>query len=187
MTRLTQPALIALTALALGWGAPALPSTPNSNLIQAAGEGRADEVARLLANGANPDSAVEGDGSALIAAARAGHIGIVRALVARGADVNLAVPGDGSPLIAAAAEGHEAIVRLLLARGAAVDRIAVEDESALMQASLNGREAIVGLLLASGADPNLRDAHTGRTALSEARRGGHSRVELMLRAAGAKS
>jgi beta-lactamase regulating signal transducer with metallopeptidase domain len=164
-------------------------------LVEAAGEGRLQEVQALLDAGADVNAVVDGDGTALIVAAREGHDELVRLLLERGADVNLPARGDGNPLIMAAREGHDHVVELLLDRGASVDAVVPEDENALIQAAGHGRLAVVKLLVARGADVNARafaepawERPDGewRTPLSMARRGGHREVVRFLAASGAR-
>lgn len=156
--------------------------------IESAKAGRLEDVRRLVDAGIDVNTVLHGDGTALIAAAGSGHLELVQVLLAEGADVNLAVRGDGNPLIAAADDGHTAIVELLLDRGARIDEIVPGDENALMAAAAGGHEATVALLLRRGADVNARTYEQGevRTPLRMAVRGGHTRVQQMLREAGAR-
>lgn len=169
-------------------------SRPDTSLYRAASRGDVNRMAELIDLGANVNEAISGDGSPLIGAARGGHLGAVQLLLERGADPNLAVEGDGNPLIMAAREGHTEIVKLLLDRGAYIDQVVRGDETALIQASAAGRINVVRLLLERKADPNVRVWAEGfpgrdgewRTALSQARRGGHAAVVQLLVAAGAR-
>ena len=164
-------------------------------LYEAAEDGDVDEIAALVAAGANVNAAIDGDGSPLIGAARKGALPAVRLLLDRGADPNMIVRGDGSPLIMAAREGHIDVIDLLLSRGASVDQVAPDDENALIQASGAGHLDVVKLLVAHGADVNARVwADSGfrqsdgewRTPLSMARRGRHEDVVAYLRSVGAR-
>lgn len=156
--------------------------------IQSAAAGRLDDVRRMIDAGVDVNTALHGDGTALIVAAGNGHMELVQYLIAEGADVNLAVRGDGNPLIAAADGGHTEIVELLLDHGARIDDIVPGDENALMAAAARGHEATVALLLRRGADVHARVYERGdlRTALRRAARGKYSRIEKMLRDAGAR-
>ena len=164
-----------------------------TSLYRAASRGDLARMAELIDSGANVNQAIDGDGSPLIGAARSGQLAAVKLLLDRGADPNLAVEGDGNPLIMAAREGHLAVVTLLLDRGAQIDQVVPSDENALIQASAEGRTAVVKRLLERRADPNIRVWVEGipgrdgewRTALSQARRGGHTTVVRMLIEAGA--
>jgi hypothetical protein len=162
------------------------PSSPalEEALLEAAGGGDLDTLARMLDMGLSPDTAVDGDGTPLIVAARTGQTEAVTMLLGRGADIDRPVEGDGNPIVAAAAAGRLDMVRLLVARGADIEAMTVSDENALMQASYRGREDIVRYLIAEGADVNSRSG--SRTPLSMAQRGGHARIEALLRQAGAR-
>jgi beta-lactamase regulating signal transducer with metallopeptidase domain len=164
-------------------------------LYEASEDGDLAEIDDLLHQGANVNTAIDGDGSPLIVAARRARLAVARHLLDRGADPNMPVPGDGSPLIAAATVGALNVVSLLLDRGALVDQVVPGDENALIQASGSGHLEVVKLLVARGADVNARVwAQQGsrtrdgewRTPLSVARRGRHAAVIEFLVSAGAR-
>lgn len=125
-------------------------------MIEFAEDGNTEAIAALIAEGANVNAPLDGDGSALIVAAREGHLETVRFLLDNGADPNMAVPGDGNPIIMAAREGHIPIVELLLARNADINQIVPGDENALIVASREGNLDMVKLLVSRGADVNAR-------------------------------
>ena len=164
-------------------------------LYEAARDGDLDEVNQILAAGANVNGVIEGDGSPLIGAAQSGDVAIARRLLDAGADPSLPVEGDGSPLIQAAARGHLDIVTLLLDRGANVNQIVTGDENALMNASEHGHLPVVQLLVQRGANVHERiwsewsgrdQRGEWRTAVSQARKNGHSAVVSFLMSAGAR-
>jgi hypothetical protein len=164
-------------------------------LFESAERGELDEINKLLAAGANVNSALSGDGSPLIGAAREGRLAAVRLLLDRGADPNMPVLGDGNPLIMAAREGHGQTVALLLDRGARIDQLVPGDENALIQASGSGHLEVVKLLVSRGADVNVRvwvEQGFGRlrgewrSPLIMARKRGHDAVAAFLHAAGAR-
>ena len=169
-----------------------LPSLRDSALSDAAGRGDVAAVVQLMADGADVNAVIIGDGSPLIAAARNGHLRAVRALLDRGANPSLVVPGDGSPLIAAVQADHEDIVTLLVDKGAAIEQTVPGDENALITASRLGALASLRVLVALGADVNVRVLAASprgdewRTPLNQARRGGHSAVVALLERAGAR-
>lgn len=163
----------------------------NRALLEASEDGKLKDVEELLAEGADINGIVEGDGTALIVAARAGNKLVVQFLLQQGADPNVAASGDGNALIMAAKEGHAEIVDLLLNSGARVNEIVEGDENALIQASGSGHVNVVQSLLSRGADVNMRvwsGGHDGewRTALKMARKGGHNAVVQLLISAGAR-
>ena len=98
-------------------------------LYEAAEAGDIDGVKEMLAAGANPSAAIEGDGNPLIGAARSGSAEIAKLLLDQGADPNGIVEGDGSPLIQAAKNGQLAQVRMLIDRGADVNLAVEGDET----------------------------------------------------------
>ena len=163
----------------------------NRALLEASQEGKLKDIEELLADGADINGIVQGDGTALIVAARAGNKSVVQFLLQRGADPNVAATGDGNALIMAADEGHTEIVDLLLNNGARVNEIVEGDENALIKASGSGHVDVVQLLLSRGADVNMR-VWSGdpdgewRTALKMARKGGHNSVVQLLISAGAR-
>jgi len=163
----------------------------NRALLEASKDGNLKDVEELLAEGADINGIVEGDGTALIVAARAGNKPMVQFLIQQGADPNVAARGDGNALIMAAEEGHTEIVDQLLNSGARVHEIVEGDENALITASGSGQVDVVQLLLSRGADVNARiwsgDPHgEWRTALKMARKGGHNSVVQLLISAGAR-
>ena len=164
-------------------------------LFEAAKDGDLNEVNEIMAAGANVNGVIEGDGSPLIGAAQSGVIAIARRLLDAGADPNLPVEGDGSPLIHAAARGYIDIVTLLLERGADVNQIVPGDENALMNASEHGHLQVVQLLVTRGANVRERiwsewsgsdQRGEWRTAVSQARKNGHTAVVSFLMSAGAQ-
>src|SRR5438552_10222564 len=113
-----------MTALAFGYGDTAEVLARRGarvdNIAAAAGLGRREDAARLLAT-ADPQSRHK----ALALAAQHGHVDIVRLLLDAGEDPDRYNP-DGNhshstPLHQAALAGHDAVVRLLVTRGARLD------------------------------------------------------------------
>jgi beta-lactamase regulating signal transducer with metallopeptidase domain len=157
-------------------------------LVKSAEAGDVQDVRVLIDAGVDIDTVAPGDGTALIGAARGGQTHMVNFLLDRGADPNLACPGDGNPLIAASAQGYVEIASLLLERGARIDDMIRGDENALMQAVINGHEDVVRMLIARGADVRSRSVEGTRvrTPLSLSREYGHSEIEALLVAAGAR-
>jgi hypothetical protein len=120
------------------------------DLPAAAGLGRVEDVARLLA-------AADGDArhQALALAAQLGHAEIVGLLVDAGEDPNRFNPvhGHSTPLHQAAVAGHEAVVRLLVERGARLDiRDTIWHGTPLGWAEHGGRTAVADYLRAHGAE-----------------------------------
>lgn len=157
-------------------------------LVEATDRGDLDAVEALLDAGADPDFALDGDGTALIVAVRAGSIDLVELLLQHGASVNVASPGDGNPLIMAAAHDRRAIARLLIDRGADVDAHVPGDETPLINAARESHLAMVRLLVEKGANPKLEvrtPEGERRSPLGEALRRKHGAVAEYLRSKGA--
>jgi beta-lactamase regulating signal transducer with metallopeptidase domain len=161
-------------------------------LYEAAKEGDLDGVKELVGAGANPSATIDGDGSPLIGAARSGRNEIMRFLLDQGADPNGVVEGDGSPLIEAAKNGRVDQVQMLIDRGADVNLAVDGDENPLMNAAEHGSLRIVQMLVDKGADIHARilarkyDGAEWRTAISQARRNGHTEVVRYLESRGAR-
>lgn len=179
-------------------------STPlGPRLVRSAAEGRADDVRKLLEQGANPNSRdpnpSEQGRTALIAAASEGRADCVRALLEAGARHDLATTTNQwlgpteTPLIAAARAGHAECVRALLGAGAEPDAPDDQGSTPLIEAARGGFAEVVALLLDAGADPMHRppagegegegedDREEPMDALSMAVSLGHAQVaDLML-------
>lgn len=147
-------------------------------LIEAAMEGRVEEVRALLAQQApvNRKGLVAVDGSEgyrtpLTGAVEAGHLEVVELLLAAGADPELELWGN-SPLGFAARKGHLEVLGTLLAAGAKPS-----DSDPLTYACLADDIAAVRLLLDRGADVGAR-AKDGRTALAAAAIAAATRTEI---------
>lgn len=200
-------AVIATASLSLAvaaWAAqPPRPAEPPSAsaslkaasraLFVAVREGDAETVRALIAQGADVNRKLPGDGTPLIEAARQGRLDLVDQLLAAGADPNLALSRDGNPLIVAAARGHLDIVKRLVGAGARVDAFVLYDETPLINAARGGSVEVVAYLLDQGADINLAvragNAPIGsdkiRSPLSEARRFNRTEVVAYLKSRGA--
>jgi hypothetical protein len=162
-------------------------------LYEAAQDGDFEGVKEMVGAGANPSATIDGDGNALIGAARSGRSDIMKFLLDQGADPNGIVEGDGSPLIAAAAHGKIDQVQMLIDRGADVNLAVEGDENPLMNAAEQGNLRIVQLLVEKGADIHVKiysEKYQGggewRTAMSQARKNGHTAVVNYLISRGAQ-
>ena len=88
------------------------------------------------------------------------------------------------PLHRAVRNGHAATVAALLAAApAGVDAANENGWTPLIYAARWGHAELVAALLAAGADPTAR-TRDGRTALSAARDGGHTKAATLLQRAG---
>jgi ankyrin repeat protein/beta-lactamase regulating signal transducer with metallopeptidase domain len=148
LVRAEQGAAVLSSSSLSSSSTPSLPS-----LLAAAGEGREEEVRRLLAAGAPVDQSPEGEATALMIAAERGHAGVVEALIEAGANLNVIVPGKGTPLIAAARGGDARIVRRLLSLGAEPNVYVTGDETALRQAIENNHAEAARVLIGAWKYP----------------------------------
>ncbi|RKQ86769.1 ankyrin repeat protein [Solirubrobacter pauli] len=127
-------------------------------LYVAAVDGQVDEVAALLAAGADADEE-SAQGTPLCAAACWGHADVVRALLAAGADPQRAAEDDFTPLEWAVLGLHEEAAVALVEGGADPNG----PGAPLVLAADRGALGVVRALLAHGADPSQRDEE-GQTA-----------------------
>ena len=124
------------------------------SLVQAAANGKIDEVRRLLEKKTNGNLSARIP-EAFMWAVLLGHRDIVRLLLENGADVNLQNETGESALLFAVEKGNLDISRLLLEHGAKVD---LEDNFGLTPLILATRKRnldLVRLLLEHGAVINL--------------------------------
>jgi ankyrin repeat protein len=153
--------------------------------MEAAVEGRADEVAQLLAAGAGTGIANDAVNRGLMLASSTGNAEVVQQLLAAGASVNKPKHDiKMTPLMYVAGNGNEGIVEQLLAAGASVDATDSKSRTALFGAAMNGRCGVVRRLLAAGAAGDAADVG-GFTPLMTAASNAHAEVVLLLTEAGA--
>lgn len=180
-------------------------------LFQLARHDRAEDVRRLLENGADPNHSDDPgnvhleavsfmcrnedvgedtpDGikfgrTACHMAAVRGHAGVVSALIAGGCNVNSVDHAGKTPLMRAAGTGFLETARLLVQAGADVNARDLRGATALLRAAGSGHGQVVRYLIESGAEVDALDC-TGRTALLHAARGAHAEVVQALVSAGA--
>lgn len=128
-------------------------------LLVAAQYGRTDEVARLLADGADPNETHPITGSsALMHATIGGAVDGVRMLLEAGANPRHRARNDMNALTVAVNGGDPEIVRALLAAGADPHQTDADGDTALTWAVHRRHSALVPILLQAGADPNTADA-----------------------------
>jgi ankyrin repeat protein len=179
-----------------------------SKILDAVYRGRHEELAALLAGGAELtvcEAAAVGDAgcvralldadrgrvhersddgwTALHLAAHFGRLDVVSLLLARGADPLARSQNDmGNQAIHAAAAGRAAaaVVAQLLARGAQVNATQNGGFTALHEAAFRNDRALADLLLAHGADVAVR-TNDGETAEAIAMRLGHAPLARRLR------
>ena len=144
----------------------ALAGVPGEELFNAAKTGNADEVRRLLAEGADPDlqnlwwnektqRSVTDMPTAMMAAVQGRHVEAVRALIEGGANLDARNLNGKSALDYAVTAGNSETIIMLLEAGAAFDTQNIKGFSPLMDAAYGGHSEAVRLLLEKGANPDL--------------------------------
>jgi hypothetical protein len=115
--------------------------TPLTLAVQ---HGRADEVAALLAGGADANKPkTDGCGTTpLFIACQKGHTEIVTALIAASAKVNQAMDGGFTPLYIACSKGHTETAAALMAAGAKVNQAKDDGATPLSVACQEGHTEI---------------------------------------------
>lgn len=123
-------------------------------LYRAALNGETEKVSELLAGGADPNQASEGDdaGLPLCAAAAWDRVEAIGVLLAAGADVNGRETGGWHALLWAAANGHTDAAHALIEAGAQLDEANDDGDTALTLAARRGALGVVRVLLDNGAD-----------------------------------
>ncbi len=138
-----------LALLAVGGAGPSV--TPGAALCEAAGQGAAERVRALLAEGVDVNARDVSGRTALVRGVEAASLPTVRALLEGGADVDASDRSGLTPLIAAALLGEADIADALLAAGADPDMRHRGYGTALDVAERAGRTALADLLRAHGA------------------------------------
>ncbi|KAL1518778.1 hypothetical protein AB1Y20_003062 [Prymnesium parvum] len=161
---------------------------PEEELLLAARAGEAETVARLLADGVDPDCANHHNMTPLHEACRRGHAATARLLLAaRAATETRDSTGEWTALHHAAAEGHEELARLLLRASASVDARDNVGDTPLHEAVRHAHLGVVEELLRARASV-LACGHVRRSPLrlaalaaEAAARGGAGAAEALLR------
>lgn len=146
----------------------------SEDLLLYAQLGRADRIAKLVADGADPDWRREDGVTTLMMAAMTGRLEVMSSLLDSGATIDLQSPDGTTALLASCAYARTtrdiAGMELLLARGADPNLSNTEGNDALMLCARHGLADGVIALLKAGARPNQANRH-GTTALMQAARG----------------
>lgn len=160
---------------------PVYAQDKQAELIAAAQRNDKAAVEALLAEGVNPNLAVDQwGGRALVYAVGHGNVELVRVLLDAGADPDLRGAGGFTPLGRAALDGHARIARLLLRAGADVDRKSADGNTPITAATLMNRLPVVRELLAFHPDVTIWNRE-GRVCLGlAAEQGNQPLVQLML-------
>jgi ankyrin repeat protein len=149
-------------------------------LMEAAYNGKLENVQSLLADGVKVDALDEEKRTSLMLAAFNGQAPVVKYLVEKGAKLELKDSNGRTALLYASSGSFPETVEFLLKSGADVNvQGTAEGFTALMTASAEGLEEIVRLLLSYGANPDIKD-RDGDTAGDFARQKGHSSIVALL-------
>ena len=168
-------------------------SRTRPSALRNAGNGRSEEVERLLVEGADIHEKGVVGSTALHYAASGGHGTTVKLLLEKGAPVNLKTYDGKTPLFLAAfgaigaIGGHVGVVQLLVDNGADVNLSTESGETPLHIAAWDRNGTIVQILLDHGADLHARtvygDTPEDLTRESEAKGNrGTGQVAALLRA-----
>jgi ankyrin repeat protein len=159
-----------------------LATDPVLDVFDAAGLGRPDRLAELLAADPGLAGSFASDGfTALHLASFFGGVEAARLLLQRAAPPN-AVSRNAMqvmPLHSAAAGGHDEVARLLVAAGADVNARQLHGYTPLHAAAQNGDTELTEMLLAAGADPSAR-TEAGQTPADLAIASGHTALASRL-------
>lgn len=140
-------------------------STAPATLIEAAEAGDRAAALRLLAQGANPDTAGPDGTTALMWAAAHDDLDLVRALIRAKANVGARNQFGTTAITEASIIGSARILDALLKAGADPNTKNPEGETPLMAVARSGKVDAAARLLEAGADINAKEAFGGQTAL----------------------
>ena len=119
---------------------------PNTQLLNAAQNGKLDEVRSLISQSIDVNVRDEYGWTPLLWAAMNGHTDIVQVLLAAGANPNTRNKYGWTPLMWAAGQGYSEIVRSLIASGARLNAQDQNGWTALMWAWDSNQEETMAIL-----------------------------------------
>ena len=126
----------------------------NNKLLEAAKEGDAQNVNKLMDEGAEINKQTK---SCLLVSADGGHDQVVNFFLDQGVPVNWDQPGEMTALMRASVSGHYSTTKLLLDKMASMDLQDNFGSTALMHAAERNYPDIVSQLLLRGADQSLKN------------------------------
>lgn len=150
-----RPMLRLLTAAILAISIPggkAMAQAAATNILTAASAGRAAEVARLIAAGADLETRDSQGNSALLLAVAGNHVAVAQALLAAGASPNTQAANRDTPWLLAGALGRTEILTAMLPRKPDLSIRNRYGGNALIPACERAHVETVRLLLTSGID-----------------------------------
>ena len=155
---------LSAAALALSLGAAGL-AFAGTELADAAMNGDAKAVEKLLEQHADVNASQADGATALQWAVYRGDVATARALVKAGASVKQPNHDGATPLSLACENGNPELVRLLLDAGADANETLPHGETALMMAARTGNPDTLALLIERGANVNASEELRGTTPL----------------------
>ncbi|XP_063406197.1 putative ankyrin repeat protein RF_0922 [Mytilus trossulus] len=150
----------------------------NEKLIEAAKNGRVEELKLCLANGANIDFKVNG-WTALMLSAIIGHVEVCRLLLENKCDKDITDEDGWTALMLAAWKGYVEVCRLLLENRCNKDITSGTGWTALMLAASRGHVEVCRLLLENRCNKDITSID-GETALHLAAKCGHLQTTICL-------
>ena len=180
-----KKALLLATTLACANLASVNLASAQSELADAAMQGDAATVSRLLQAGFDPGLGQADGSTALHWAAYRGDADLAEQLLEAGADPSAMTRNGSTPLWLAATRGDARVIALLLEAGADSNEVLPLGRRPLMLAARSGVVEAVQVLLDHGADVNAAETERGTTALMQAADQAHADVMQVLIANGA--
>jgi ankyrin repeat protein len=153
----------------------------NEKLLEAAEQGKVDDVLALLLKGADANAHNYDGVSALMYASQNGFLDVVKVLVYNGANMN-AKPWDGSTaLIAATRFNHDDIMDYLIQQGADMNSKDKDSCTALFYAAVYGYFIPADMLIFYGADIKCRARDSSDALIAASFYGATDVAQLLIR------
>lgn len=165
---------LALLGIAALFSGAVFAATLNEQLFLAVRDGRLEDTAALVREGANVNARDESLTTPLMSAVSSGRVEVAEFLIRAGADVHAANREGVTSLMKAAFAGNARLVRALLDAKAQVNLKDIVGRTALHIAARQGHVEVMELLLAAGADGSAQDSRFLGTPLHHAAIGGNA-------------
>jgi hypothetical protein len=151
----------------------------NNSLLQAVVQNNIDELAALLAAGANPDTADQNGQTPVWMKAYWGNTECLQLLIEAGADVNTADRSGQTPVWIAAYRGNPECLQMLIVAGADVNTPPPGGQTPVWGATYEGNTECLRILISHGADVTT-PANDDTTPLMIATQRGHQECADMI-------